>query len=188
MRAIALNLLQFRLPQMVRHMIFIAFLTQFVVTGTISARTAAAQISRATQIQTSVVHNEGGPLAQTVMHQDALPETAGPLAAASSLLHPRTPASGAESAVDQRLRLLEEHLRVVPHGRAPPPVSKDIYARLRAVEERLLQLERVVVKVADEASNLTPELRLKLRLLTSAPVANVLPPPTAVRGTAQRKS
>jgi hypothetical protein len=42
-------------------------------------------------------------------------------------------------AVDERLRSLEEHLKLYPQLRAAP---KDVYARLKKLEDRVLALER----------------------------------------------
>ncbi|RKP14492.1 hypothetical protein BJ684DRAFT_6143, partial [Piptocephalis cylindrospora] len=78
------------------------------------ARTNAKDLDRSIQIKTEVVQNDWGPLDQSV-HTLTTPDD-----------------------VDERLGNLEEHLAL--HYATPTP--PDVYRRLRALESRILQLER----------------------------------------------
>ncbi|KAI9228880.1 MAG: hypothetical protein DHS80DRAFT_30399 [Piptocephalis tieghemiana] len=82
------------------------------------ARTNAKDLDRSIQIKTEVVQNDWGPLDQSV--------------------HALSKDGGTPDDVNERLENLEEHLAL--HYVTPTP--PDVYMRLRALEAKILQLER----------------------------------------------
>ncbi|KAJ3033385.1 hypothetical protein HK097_004861, partial [Rhizophlyctis rosea] len=93
---------------------------------TTCARIDAADLNRTIQMKLNVVHNVSGPLERST-HRDA----------SSNGVTTRKGDSGVPFGVEERLKNVQRHLNVEFVSATPLP----IYTRLKALEDRLIQLE-----------------------------------------------
>ena len=104
-------------------------------TGENAARVSTAVIKRMEQITRQQIHNTDGPLRQTI----------------SGVASDSNDSHGAFSnGVEERIAILEGYLACVP---VAPVVRADVYARLKALEDRVLAIEKALKSPIGSSSN-----------------------------------
>ncbi|RKP02567.1 hypothetical protein CXG81DRAFT_24780 [Caulochytrium protostelioides] len=104
----------------------------------ITSRVHPAQIDRHLQMQLSVVVNAGGPLARSTQRLD--PTHDGPGPGAAQPLPTYFPSGLPAHALQERMAAVQQHLNL--HF-APQAMPRDLYERVKALEDRLVELEQV---------------------------------------------
>jgi hypothetical protein len=113
--------------------------TEKVELGNGCSRTSPASIDRKLQMKTAVVDNSDGPLIKSVNQ---------------SLLYPfselETHQSGGAffCAAEERIRNLETHLGIVT-----VPIDKNLYERIKIVEDKILKIEQHYPQIAAHCFN-----------------------------------
>ncbi|KAJ3296519.1 hypothetical protein HK104_001526 [Borealophlyctis nickersoniae] len=98
----------------------------FLNTESTCARTDAADLNRTIQMKLDVVHNESGPLERSTHRTSSAPATS-----------KNADSSTVPAGVEERLRNVQRHLNV----ELISPVPLDVYSRLQALENKIMQME-----------------------------------------------